>query len=280
MAQPAPKLRLVEAPSTGYARKAWISHVIETAPEEVGGVELAVLKELADLIDDATGWAEASYPKLAYRTRLSERTVRRAVKLLAASGLVEPELIGGRAGEGRARIRYRFPAMHAWLAERKARRAVGCADIPPGDRALPDGGQRDHGQGDHGHKPRPTLVTQSQNPPPLKEPIQEPSAHAREGLDLDQVLKRLGGRLPAALAEAVRASAPELHGRMLALWMPAPLESLLRGQEGRLQAILAPDGMGLRLERANRKPNTGCFLPRARTASVPRGHLVQHSPPA
>src|SRR5687767_7062103 len=135
MAQPACTLRLVEAPSTGYARKAWISHVIETAPDEVGGTELAVLKELADLVDDATGWVEASYDKLAHRTRFSPKTVRRAVKVLAAAGLVEPELI---RGQGRDRIRYRFPTMHAWLAERAERKAGR------------DGGQPDHGHSDRG----------------------------------------------------------------------------------------------------------------------------------
>src|SRR3954470_2415786 len=54
IAQPAPKPRLVEPPSTGYARKAWLSHVIETHAGKLTGVELAVLKELADLVDDTT----------------------------------------------------------------------------------------------------------------------------------------------------------------------------------------------------------------------------------
>jgi DNA-binding transcriptional ArsR family regulator len=151
MAQTAARLRLVEAASTGYARKAWISHVIETAPDEVGGVELALLKELADLVDDATGWAEASYDKLAKRTRFALKTVRRAVKVLAAAGLVEPELI---RGQGRDRLRYHFPAMHAHLAERKARR---------------DGGRTDHGHSDHGQGWPRMVVPQSQNPPLVKE---------------------------------------------------------------------------------------------------------------
>ena len=155
MPQTAPKLRLVEAPSTGYARKAWISHVIETAPEEIGPTELAVLKELADLVDDATGWVEVSYDKLARRTRFSLKTVRRAVKVLAAAGLVEPELI---RGQGRDRLRYRFPAMHAFLAVRKARR---------------DGGQADQGQIDRGQTARPTLVTVAAEPDPPPAPPPE-----------------------------------------------------------------------------------------------------------
>ena len=176
MPQTAPKLRLVEAPSTGYARKAWISHVIETAPDEVGGTELAVLKELADLVDDATGWVEVSYDKLARRTRFSLKTVRRAVKVLAAAGLVEPELI---RGQGRDRLRYRFPAMHAFLAVRKARR---------------DGGQADQGQIDRGQTARPTLVTVAAEPDPPPAPPPEnqkpriqakrAGARAREGFHL------------------------------------------------------------------------------------------------
>jgi hypothetical protein len=236
MAQTAPKLRLVEAASTGYARKAWISHVIETAPDEVGGVELAVLKELADLVDDATGWAEASYEKLAHRTRFAVKTVRNAVRKLKALGLVEAELI---RGQGRDRLRYHFLAMHSFLAERRARR---------------DGGRSDHGTSDHGTRPRPTLVSEGQNPPPLKEPIQEPGARAREGLDLDQVLERLGGQVPKPLADAVRASAPELRGRALAVWMPREREAVLRASEGVLRSILHEQcGVGLHLGRVSER---------------------------
>ena len=90
MAQTAPKLRLVEAPSTGYARDAWLSHVIATAPAAIGPRELHLLGEMLRLVGDATGWLEASYQKLAWRTRLSERTVRRAAKALAAAGLIAP----------------------------------------------------------------------------------------------------------------------------------------------------------------------------------------------
>ena len=150
MPQTAPKLRLVQAPSTGYARKAWISHVIETAPEEIGPTELAVLKELADLVDDATGWAEASYEKLAARTFFAVKTVRNAVKRLKELGLIAPELI---RGQGRDRLRYHFPRMHAFLAERKARR---------------DGGRSDPGTSDHGTRPRPTLVPEGKTRPLLK----------------------------------------------------------------------------------------------------------------
>jgi hypothetical protein len=92
MAQTAPKLRLVTSrltASTGYARKAWISHVIETEAERISGTELAVLKELADLVDDVTGWAEASYEKLATRTFFAVKTVRNAVKRLKEVGLIE-----------------------------------------------------------------------------------------------------------------------------------------------------------------------------------------------
>jgi hypothetical protein len=239
MPQTAPKLRLVEAPSTGYARKAWISHVIETAPEEIGGTELAVLKELADLVDDATGWAEASYEKLAHRTRFAVKTVRNAVRKLKALGLVAPELIRGGKGQGRDRLRYHFPAMHAFLAERKARR---------------DGGRSDHGTSDHGTRPRPTLVSEGQNPAPLKEPIQEPCARAREGLDLDQVLERLGSQVPKPLADAVRASAPELRGRALAVWMPREREAVLRASEGVLRSILHEQcGVGLHLGRVSER---------------------------
>jgi DNA-binding transcriptional ArsR family regulator len=181
MAQTAARLRLVEAASTGYARKAWISHVIETAPDEVGGVELALLKELADLVDDATGWVEASYEKLAHRTRFSLKTVRRAVKVLAAAGLIEPELI---RGQGRDRIRYRFPAMHAWLAERKAHR----------DGGQPDHGHSDRGHGDGGQTARLTVVksapeTDPPPAPPPKEPRNKPSARApaREGVFVSRV---------------------------------------------------------------------------------------------
>jgi DNA-binding transcriptional ArsR family regulator len=242
MSQPAPKLRLVEAPSTGYARKAWISHVIETAPDEVGGTELAVLKELADLVDDAAGWAEASYQKLAHRTRLSERTVRRAVKVLAAAGLVEPELIGGRAGEGRARIRYGFPAMHAWLAERKARH---------------HGGQRDHGRCDHGQRARPTLVTQSENLPPLKEPIQEPGARAREAdLDLGEVTRRLAKEVPP-LARMLEGCELGLGGGVLRVWVPPRLEGVLRASEGMLRTTVQRCGLAdLRLGRISERPRT------------------------
>lgn len=258
MAQTAPKLRLVEAPSTGYARKAWISHVIATAPEAVGGVDLAVLKELADLVDDATGWAEASYEKLARRTRFAVKTVRNAVRKLKGLGLIAPELVGKRSsptGQGRDRLRYHFPAMHAFLAERKARRAAGCAAIPPRDRALPDGGRSDHGQSDHGTRPRPTLVSEGQNPPPLEEPKnQEPCAPAREGLDLAAVLRKLRGRVPRPLADAVEASAPELHGRTLVLWMPGRLETVLRAQEAALHAAA---GIGLRLRRAGERARPG-----------------------
>jgi Helix-turn-helix domain len=236
MPQTAPKLRLVQAPSTGYARKAWISHVIETHAGKLTGVELAVLKELADLVDDATGWAEASYEKLAARTFFAVKTVRNAVKRLKELGLIAPELI---RGQGRDRLRYHFPAMHAFLAERKARR---------------DGGRSDHGTSDHGTRPRPTLVSEGKKPAPLKEPIQEPCARAREGLDLDQVLERLGGQVPKPLADAVRASAPELRGRALAVWMPREREAVLRASEGVLRSILHEQcGVGLHLGRVSER---------------------------
>jgi Helix-turn-helix domain len=236
MPQTAPKLRLVQAPSTGYARKAWISHVIEKHAGKLTGVELAVLKELADLVDDATGWAEASYEKLAARTFFAVKTVRNAVKRLKELGLIAPELI---RGQGRDRLRYHFPAMHAFLAERKARR---------------DGGRSDPGTSDHGTRPRPTLVSEGQNPPPLKEPIQEPCARAREGLDLDQVLERLGGQVPKPLADAVRASAPELRGRALTVWMPREREAVLRASEGVLRSILHERcGVGLHLGRVSER---------------------------
>jgi helix-turn-helix protein len=231
MPQTAPKLRLVQAPSTGYARKAWISHVIETHAGKLTGVELAVLKELADLVDDATGWAEGSYEKLAARTFFAVKTVRNAVRKLKALGLIEPELI---RGQGRDRLRYHFPAMHAFLAERRAR--------------------RDGGRSDHGTKPRPTLVSEGKNPPPLKEPLQEPCARAREGLDLDQVLERLGGQVPKPLTDAVRASAPELRGRALAVWMPREREAVLRASEGVLRSILHEQcGVGLHLGRVSER---------------------------
>jgi hypothetical protein len=236
MPQTAPKLRLVQAPSTGYARKAWLSHVIETHAGKLTGVELAVLKELADLVDDTTGWAEASYEKLAARTFFAVKTVRNAVKRLKELGLIAPELI---RGQGRDRLRYHFPAMHAFLAERKARR---------------DGGRSDHGTSDHGTRPRPTLVSEGQNPAPLKEPIQEPCARAREGLDLDQVLERLGGQVPKPLADAVRASAPELRGRALTVWMPREREAVLRASEGVLRSILHEQcGVGLQLGRVSER---------------------------
>jgi hypothetical protein len=94
------------------------------------------------------------------------------------------------------------------------------------------------------------VVPQSQNPPPLKELDSEPSARvpAREGLDLDRVLERLGGRVPKPLADAVRASAPELHGQTLVLWMPERLEAMLRGEEAKLQAVT---GIGVDLKRAS-----------------------------
>ena len=234
MAQPAPKLRLVTSrptASTGYARKAWISHVIETEAERISGTELAVLKELADLVDDVTGWAEASYEKLATRTFFAVKTVRNAVKRLKELGLIAPELI---RGQGRDRLRYHFPRMHAFLAERRAK--------------------RDGGRSDHGTRPRPTLVSEGKNPAPLKEPIQEPCARAREGLDLDQVLERLGGQVPKPLADAVRASAPELRGRALAVWMPREREAVLRASEGVLRSILHEQcGVGLHLGRGSER---------------------------
>jgi hypothetical protein len=243
MAQTEPRLRLVKAPSTGYARDAWLSYVIETAPPEIGPTELHLLGEMLRLVDDATGWLEVSYPKLAKRTRLSERTVRRAVKTLAAAGLIAPELIGGRKDEGSARIRYSFPAMHAFLGERKARR---------------DGGHRDHGQRDHGQPARPTLVKSDANPPPLKELDSEPGAHAREALSLEEVKIRLRSKAPKPLAEAMEASVPELHGQTLAVWMPPTLEPVLRAAEGTLRSILREHcGVGLYLERANRRPRAG-----------------------
>jgi hypothetical protein len=236
MAQPAPKLRLVEAASTGYARKAWLSHVIETHAGKLTGVELAVLKELADLVDDTTGWAEGSYEKLAARTFFAVKTVRNAVKRLKELGLIAPELL---RGQGRDRLRYHFPAMHAFLAERKARR---------------DGGCNDHGMSDRGTRPRPTLVSEGKNPAPLKEPIQEPCARARAGLDLDQVLERLGGQVPKPLADAVRASAPELRGRALTVWMPREREAVLRASEGVLRSILHEQcGVGLHLGRVSER---------------------------
>jgi hypothetical protein len=241
MAQTAPRLRLVEAPSTGYARDAWLSYVIETAPPKIGPTELHLLGEMLRLVDDATGWLEVSYPKLAKRTRLSERTVRRAVKTLAAAGLIAPELIGGRKDEGPVRIRYSFSAMHAFLGERKARR---------------EGGHHDHGQRDHGQPARPTLVKSDANPPPLKELDSEPGARAREEvLGLQGVLKRLHNKAPRILAEAVEASAPELHDQTLAVWMPPDHEPMLRAAEGTLRSILHEDcRLGLHLARANRRP--------------------------
>ena len=231
MPQTAPKLRLVQAPSTGYARKAWISHVIETHAGKLTGVELAVLKELADLVDDTTGWAEASYEKLAARTFFAVKTVRNAVKRLKELGLIAPELL---RGQGRDRLRYHFPRMHAFLAERRAK--------------------RDGGRSDHGTRPRPTLVSEGKNPAPLKEPIQEPCARAREGLDLDQVLERLGGQVPKPLADAVRASAPELRGRALTVWMPREREAVLRASEGVLRSILHEQcGVGLHLGRVSER---------------------------
>jgi hypothetical protein len=210
--------------------------VIETHAGKLTGVELAVLKELADLVDDTTGWAEGSYEKLAARTFFAVKTVRNAVKRLKELGLIAPELL---RGQGRDRLRYHFPAMHAFLAERKARR---------------DGGRSDHGTSDHGTRPRPTLVSEGKNPPPLKEPIQEPCARAREGLDLDQVLERLGGQVPKPLADAVRASAPELRGRALAVWMPREREAVLRASEGVLRSILHEHcGVGLHLGRVSER---------------------------
>jgi hypothetical protein len=239
MSQTAPKLRLVEAPSTGYARKAWISHVIDTAPDEVGGTELAVLKELADLVDDAAGWAEASYEKLARRTRFAVKTVRNAVKKLKALGLIAPELI---RGQGRDRLRYHFPAMHAFLAERKARR---------------EGGRRDPGTSDHGTRPRPTLVAEGQEPAPLKEPIQEPGARAREAdPDLGEVTRRLAKEAPS-LARALEGCELGLGGGVLRVWIPPRLEAVLRASEGMLRAALQRCGLAdLRLGRVSERPRT------------------------
>jgi DNA-binding transcriptional ArsR family regulator len=246
MAQPAPKLHLVTfrpAASTGYARKAWISHVIETEAERISGVALAVLKELADLVDDTTGWTEASYEKLAARTFFAVKTVRNAVKRLKEVGLIEPELI---RGEGRDRLRYHFPNMHAFLAERRARH---------------NGGRSNHGTGtsDAGTRGKLTLVSEGENPAPLKNQESEPSARApaREGLNLDRVLERLGRvGLPKLLTDAVNASAPELHDRTLVLWMPGgATETMLRGAQAMLQMAL---GMDVSLKRASeRRPRAG-----------------------
>jgi hypothetical protein len=243
MAQTAPKLHLVTfrpAASTGYARKAWISHVIETEAERISGIELAVLKELADLVDDTTGWAEASYEKLAARTFFAVKTVRNAVKRLKEVGLIQPELI---RGEGRDRLRYHFPSMHAFLAERRARH---------------NGGRSDHGTGtsDAGTRGKLTLVSEGENPAPLKELDSEPGARAREEvLGLQGVLKRLHNKAPRILAEAVEASAPELHDQTLAVWMPPDHEPMLRAAEGTLRSILHEDcRLGLHLARANRRP--------------------------
>jgi DNA-binding Lrp family transcriptional regulator len=236
MAQPAPKLRLVSsrpAVSTGYAREAWYSHVAETAPDEIGPTELHVLGELLRQVHDAEGWAEASYEKLAKRTRFAVKTVRNAVKTLAEHGLIKPELV---RGEGRDRLRYHFPNMHAFLTERKAR--------------------RDGGRSDHGTRPKPTLVSEGENSAPLKELDSEPGARAREEvLGLQGVLKRLHNKAPRILAEAVEASAPELHDQTLAVWMPPDHEPMLRAAEGTLRSILHEDcRLGLHLARANRRP--------------------------
>jgi hypothetical protein len=225
MAQTAAKLRLVEAPSTGYARKAWISHVIETAPDEVGGTELAVLKELADLVDDATGWAEASYEKLAHRTRFAVKTVRNAVKKLKALDLIEPELI---RGEGRDRLRYHFPNMHAFLTERKVRL---------------NGGRSDHGTSDYDTRPKPTLVSEGENPPPLKELDSKPCAQAREGLSLEGVKRRLAGLVPPLLATALEACEVRVGGGMLRVWEPDVSNGTVRRSERLLQ--MAADRLGL-----------------------------------
>jgi hypothetical protein len=241
MVQTAPKLRLVAsrpAASTGYAREAWYSHVVENAPDEIGPTELHVLGELLRQVHDAEGWAEASYEKLAKRTRFAVKTVRNAVRTLAQHGLIQPELI---RGEGRDRLRYHFPNMHAFLTERKARR---------------DGGRGDHGASDHGARPKPTLVSEGENLVPLKELDSEPTARAREEvLDLQGILKRLRNKAPRSLAKAVEASAPELHGQTLAVWMPPDHEPMLRAAEGTLRSILHEDcRLGLHLERANRRP--------------------------
>lgn len=244
MARTAPELRLVttRAASTGYARKAWISQVIETAAGKISGIELAVLKELADLVDDVTGWAEVSYEKLARRTFFAVKTVRNAVRRLKELGLVAPELI---RGQGRDRLRYHFPAMHAFLAERRARRNSGGSDP----------GRNDPGTSDHGTRPRPTLVSQGKNPPPLKEPIkQEPCAHAREELDLEETRRRLAHEAPP-LARTLDGCSLELAGRVLRVWMPPRLESVLRAMESRLRDALQRCGLiDLRLGRVSERP--------------------------
>jgi hypothetical protein len=237
MPQTAPKLRLVQAPSTGYARKAWISHVIETHAGKLTGVELAVLKELADLVDDATGWAEASYEKLAARTFFAVKTIRNAVKRLKELGLIAPELL---RGQGRDRLRYHFPRMHAFLAERRAKR---------------DGGRSDRGTSDHGTRPRPTLVSEGKKPAPLKEPIQEPCARAREAdLDLEEVKGRLAKEAPP-LARALEGCELGLGGGVLQVWIPPQLEGVLRASEGMLRAAVQRCGLAdLRLGRGSERP--------------------------
>jgi hypothetical protein len=223
MAQLAPKLRLVAsrpAASTGYAREAWYSHIVETAPDEIGPTELHVLGELLRQVHDAEGWAEASYEKLAKRTRFAVKTVRNAVRTLAEHGLIKPELI---RGEGRDRLRYHFPAMHAFLAERKAR--------------------RDAGRSDHGTRPKPTLVSEGEIPAPLKELDSEPGAQAREGSSLEGVKRGLAGAVPPLLAKVLEACEVEASGGMLRVWEPDVSDGTVRRSERLLQ--MAADRLGL-----------------------------------
>jgi hypothetical protein len=252
MAQTAPKLHLVttRTASTGYARDAWFSHVIETCAGRISGVELAVLGELLRQVHDADGWAEVSYERLARRTFFAVKTVRNAVRKLKELGLVAPELVGKRrspTGQGRDRLRYHFPAMHAFLAGRRARRAGA-----PG--AARDPGRGDHGTSDHGTRPRPTLVSRGRNSPPLKNQESEPDAHAREEPDLEETQRRLAHEAPP-LARALDGCSLELAGRELRVWMPPRLEAVLRASEGRLRDALQRCGLGdLRLGRLSERP--------------------------
>ena len=71
-------------------------------------------------------------------------------------------------------------------------------------------------------------------------------------------LRRRRGKAAKPLAEAVEASAPELRGGLLAVWMSPSHEPMLRAAEGSLRSILSDTcEVGLHLERANRRPRAG-----------------------